>query len=276
MSASNELVMVERAADWLRGKFSAADLADVRLGIVLGSGLKSFGDVLEDRREVHFEEVPGWPAPRVEGHGGSIVIGVVQGVRVACLTGRVHLYEGWQPSEVVRCVRTLRYLGVDKFLLTNAAGGIADGFAPGDLMVLSDHLNLTGQSPLVGEHEPAFGPRFTDQSNVYSRRLSGELLACHEGLKTGCYAGLLGPSYETPAEVRMLKTLGADAVGMSTVHEAMALNAMGAEVVGMSLISNLAAGLSAQALTHDEVIETGRAAAQTMTQIVGQFCRRMA
>lgn len=276
MSAATELEQVERAASCLVDKLSPACLADVKLAIVLGSGLKTFAAGLEDAIEVPFADVSHWPNPAVEGHGGSLVVGAVRGVRVACLTGRVHLYEGWQPCEAVRCVRTLRHLGVGRFLLTNAAGGIADGLVAGDLMVLTDHLNLTGQSPLTGEHEPAFGPRFTDQSNVYSTELSRELLACRDGLKTGCYAGLLGPSYETPAEVRMLKTLGADAVGMSTVHEAMALNAMGADVVGMSLISNLAAGISKQPLSHDEVIETGKHAASVMTQVVGEFCGRIA
>lgn len=276
MSASPELQRVELAANWLRGRLSADYLAETRLALVLGSGLKPFATVLEDPIEIPFGDVPDWPRPLVEGHGGSAVFGSVGGVRVVCLTGRVHLYEGWQPADTVRCVRTLRHLGIGRFLLTNAAGGIGDGLAAGDLMVLTDHLNLTGQSPLIGEHEPAFGPRFPDQSSVYSKALTSELLACGTSLKTGCYAGLLGPSYETPAEVRMLKTLGADAVGMSTVHEAMALNAMGADVVGMSLITNLAAGISKQPLSHDEVIETGKHAAAVMTQVVGEFCRRLA
>ncbi len=276
MSAATELQRVEFAATWLRDRLSTDYLAGVRLALVLGSGLKSFAEVLKDPIEIPFGDVPDWPKPKVEGHGGSVVFGLVSGTRVACLTGRVHLYEGWQPAEAVRCVRTLRHLGIGKFLLTNAAGGIADGFAAGDLMVLTDHLNMTGQSPLIGAHEPAFGPRFPDQSNVYSEPLRRELASCGTSLKTGCYAGLLGPSYETPAEVRMLKTLGADAVGMSTVHEAMALNAMGAEVAGMSLITNLAAGISKQPLSHDEVIETGKHAAAAMTGVVGEFCRRLA
>jgi purine-nucleoside phosphorylase len=276
MSAHQERGRVERAARWLVDKVSSERCAGAKLAMVLGSGLKSFGDVLEDRVEVPFRDVPEWPRPQVEGHGGAVVFGAVAGVPVVCLTGRVHLYEGWSPSEAVRCVRTLRLLGIERFLLTNAAGGIGDGLAAGDLMVLSDHLNLTGQSPLTGDHDEAFGPRFPDMSEVYSRQLREHLLAAGEGLKQGVYAGLLGPSYETPAEVRMLRGLGADAVGMSTVHEAIALRAMGAELCGMSLISNLAAGISEQPLSHDEVIEEGRAAAARMTGVVTALCGRLA
>ncbi|MFN3241273.1 MAG: purine-nucleoside phosphorylase [Planctomycetota bacterium] len=280
MNPQEELQRIDRAATWLSARIDASVLAEVRLGLVLGSGLKTFADVLEDRVEIPFGHVPDWPRPKVEGHGGAVVFGRIAGVGVACLTGRVHLYEGWSPAEVVRCVRTVRRLGVARFLLTNAAGGIGAELSAGDLMVLTDHLNLTGQSPLIGGHDQVFGPRFPDMSAVYSRELRAQLLACGQGLprglQQGVYAGLLGPSYETPAEVRMLRTLGADAVGMSTVHEAIALRAMAAEVCGMSLISNLAAGISDQPLSHDEVIEAGRGAAQAMTAVVTEFCRRQA
>ncbi|MEC8252344.1 MAG: purine-nucleoside phosphorylase [Planctomycetota bacterium] len=276
MSAHQERARVERAASWLEEQVGRERCADVALAMVLGSGLKSFAEALEDRVEVPFADVPEWPRPNVEGHGGAVVFGAVAGARVACLTGRVHLYEGWSPSDAVRCVRTLRTLGAPRFLLTNAAGGIGDGLVAGDLMVLTDHLNLTGQSPLTGAHDEAFGPRFPDMSEVYARSLREHLLAAGDGLKQGVYAGLLGPSYETPAEVRMLRGLGADAVGMSTVHEAIALKAMGAELCGLSLISNLAAGISEQPLSHAEVIEEGRAAAARMTGVVSALCGRLA
>lgn len=276
MNPHEELQRVDRAATGLASRVGDEYVASVRLALVLGSGLKSFADVLENRVEIPFGDVPDWPRPKVEGHGGSVVFGDVSGVRVACLTGRVHLYEGWAPIEVVRCVRTLRRMGIPKFLLTNAAGGIGAELAAGDLMVLTDHLNMTGQSPLIGGHDPGFGPRFPDMSSVYSPQLRDQLVDCGASLRRGVYAGLLGPSYETPAEVRMLRTLGADAVGMSTVHEAIALRAMGAEVCGMSLISNLAAGISDQPLSHDEVMETGRHAAKAMTSVVAEFCRRQA
>ena len=273
MTEAAEFARVERAAAWLADRVGAARAGGVALAMVLGSGLKTFAARLEDRVEVPFGDVPGWPSPRVEGHGGAVVFGAVHGLPVACLTGRVHLYEGWTTAEVVRAVRTLCALGAPRFLLTNAAGGIAPGLAAGDLMVITDHLNLTGQSPLVGPHEAALGPRFPDMSAVYSADLARLLRSRAPDLAAGVYAGLLGPSYETPAEIRMLRTLGADAVGMSTVHEAIALRAMGAEVCGVSLISNLAAGISDRPLSHDEVIEAGRAAADRMTGVVEGLCR---
>jgi purine-nucleoside phosphorylase len=272
--SGGELARVDSAAAFLRERLGSA-ATSARLGIVLGSGLKSFAARLEDPSEVPFGDVPGWPAPRVEGHGGSLVAGRVGGTAVACLTGRVHLYEGWSPADVVRAVRTLRRLGVADFLLTNAAGGIADDLSAGDLLLITDHLNLTGSSPLVGVHEPAFGPRFPDQSHVWSPRLRALLERCGARLRPGVYAGLLGPTYETPAEVCMLQTLGADAVGMSTVHEAIALNAMGAGVAGVSLITNLAAGIAERPLSHDEVVAAGAAAAATLESLVTEFCGRL-
>jgi purine-nucleoside phosphorylase len=275
MQTQNELSLVDQATAFLRQRLGSA-ANGLRLGLVLGSGLKDFAKQVQNATVVPFADVPGWPKPHVEGHGGDLVVGTVGGAKVACLSGRVHLYEGWRPNEVVRAVRTLRRLAVPSFLLTNAAGGIADAMMAGDLMVLRDHLNLTGQSPLVGLHEPAFGPRFPDQTRVYSPRLSQLLQATGARLRPGVYAGLLGPSYETPAEIRMLRTLGADAVGMSTVHEAMALNAMGAEVAGLSLITNLAAGISPTPLAHDEVVAAGKQAATQLTSLVTDFCRRLA
>ena len=270
-----ELQAVDGAAAWLRERLGQQRIAGLRVGMVLGSGLRQLAHEVEQPLVVPFADVPNWPLPNVEGHGGSLVVGRIGGVGVACLSGRVHLYEGYSPSEVVRSVRTLRRLGIPMFLLTNAAGGIADDLSAGDLLVLKDHLNLTGQSPLTGPHEAAFGPRFPDQTHVYSPRLSGLLSGGEARLRPGVYAGLLGPSYETPAEVRMLQVLGADAVGMSTVHEAIALNAMGTEIAGLSLITNLAAGIEAERLSHDEVVAAGRQAAATMKALVTDFCRRL-
>jgi purine-nucleoside phosphorylase len=271
---TNERELVARAAAFLQQRLGA-HATGLRAGLVLGSGLKDFADHVEQPVVVPFAEVPGWPVPHVQGHGGALVVGTVGGTKVACLSGRVHLYEGWSPYEVVRAVRTLRTLGVPTFLLTNAAGGISDDMVAGDLMLLRDHLNLTGGSPLIGPHEPAFGPRFPDQSRVYSPRLRQLLDRSGARVRPGIYAGLLGPSYETPAEVRMLKTLGADAVGMSTVHEAIALNAMGAEVAGLSLITNLAAGIGSHALAHDEVVAAGKQAATALSALVTEFCRQL-
>lgn len=272
----SETVRVGEAAAFLRRRLGAERLRRVRAGLVLGSGLGTFSGRLAEAESVPFAEVTHWPAPKVEGHGGELLVGKAGGVPVACLTGRVHLYEGWQPADVVRAVRTLRYLGVGTFLLTNAAGGIADALSPGDLMVLTDHLNLTGRSPLVGPHEAELGPRFPDQSAVYDPDLRELLRGLDPRLQEGVYAGLLGPTYETPAEVRMLRSLGADAVGMSTVHEAMALNAMGAKVAAISLIGNLAAGIADTPLDHQEVLAAGRRAEARLTSLVQRFLQGLA
>jgi purine-nucleoside phosphorylase len=268
-------------AERMRVEVLAAALARLgvdtcRLGMVLGSGLKAFADVVEDRVEVPCAELPHWPVPRIEGHGGSVVVGRVGGLPVVCVTGRVHRYEGWSVGDVVRGLRSLRLAGVPAFLLTNAAGGIRTDFVPGDLMLIEDHLNLTGASPMTGPHVDAFGPRFSDQSAVYDRALMARLGSLDAELKRGVYAGLSGPTYETPAEVRMLRALGADAVGMSTVPEAMALRAMGTRVVGLSLISNHAAGISPVPLSHAEVVEAGQRAQGRLEALVTGFCRSLA
>ena len=272
--ASESPLLAEAAAD-LRGRLSPERWAAIRLGMVLGSGLKEFAGKLEDVVEVPLAEVKHWPAPQVEGHGGALVVGRVGGIDVACLTGRVHLYEGYSPHEVVRAVRTLRTLGVPAFLLSNAAGGIGDKLVAGDLMVITDHLNLTGASPLSGPHEQDLGARFVDQSAVWDPHLSQLLKDCDLDLRHGVYAGLPGPTYETPAEVRMLRVMGAAAVGMSTVLEASALHAMGARVCGLSMISNLASGRSPVPLSHREVIETGKQAAARLNKLVVSFCRKL-
>jgi purine-nucleoside phosphorylase len=266
---------VGAAAAFLRRAIGADRCDRIASGLVLGSGLQGFGRELEQAVEIPFAAVPEWPAPRTKGHGQSLLVGTLGGAGVACLTGRVHLYEGWSPAEVVRPLRTLRALGVDTFLLTNAAGGIADELSPGDLMVISDHLNLTGSSPLLGPEDPVLGPRFPDQSRVWHPDLRSVLRAIRPGMAEGVYAGLLGPSYETPAEIRMLRTLGADAVGMSTVHEAIALNAMGARVAGLSLISNLAAGIAGRPLNHDVVIAAGATARAALAPLLSGFCARV-
>ncbi|MCA8955413.1 MAG: purine-nucleoside phosphorylase [Planctomycetes bacterium] len=268
MRAETETARLDAAARAL----TQLDLAGVGIALVLGSGLRGFVARLADAVEVPFHDVPHWPVPRVEGHGASLVVGVAAGVRVACLTGRVHLYEGWQANEVVRPVRTLRRAGVPRFVLSNAAGGIGEDLVAGDLMVLTDHLNLTGRSALCGAHEPELGPRFPDQSAVYDATWRAQIRALDPAVRAGVYAGLLGPSYETPAEVRMLRQLGADAVGMSTVLEATALSAMGAQVAGISLISNLAAGISDRPLSHDEVIAAGTAAAARFSELLFGLC----
>ncbi len=271
-STDDETRRLHEAAAFLRERATPTPA----LALVLGSGLARLCERVRGARAVRFADVPHWPVPRVEGHGGNLVVGDVGGLRVACLTGRVHLYEGFAPAEVVRAVRTLRCLGVSRFVITNAAGGIDPNLGPGDLMLIADHLNLTGRSPLLGPPSPALGPRFPDQSGVYSKRLRDLLRGVDPALQEGVYAGVLGPAYETPAEVRMLGALGAQAVGMSTVLEATALAAMATEVAGIALIANRAAGLSAQPLRHDEVVAEGRRAEGRLGALLESLCARLA
>lgn len=233
-----------------------------RVAVVLGSGLGAFADSLSDATVVPYAEIPGMPCSSVVGHAGRLVLGSSAGVPCAVMQGRVHLYEGHDATAVVFGARLVGMLGARVAVLTNAAGGLDRAMAPGDVMVLRDHLNLTGRNPLVGANLDALGARFPDMSRVYDERLSVVARARAEGLglraHEGVYAALLGPSYETPAEIRMLATLGASAVGMSTALEAIALRHMGVRVVALSCITNLAAGISATELSHAEVEETAR------------------
>ncbi len=230
--------------------------------IVLGSGLGDFAGTLDEAVSLPYQQLPHWPVSRVIGHEGRLVVGRVKGTVVAALSGRCHAYEGHDAQTVTFAVRVLGLLGVKTLVLTNAAGGINTGFAQGALMVIDDHLNLTGMNPLVGENEDRFGSRFPDMTEVYSRRLRAlaDAAAASRGgsLPHGVYAALLGPSYETPAEIRYLRAIGADAVGMSTALEAIAARHMGIEVLGISCITNMAAGVLPQPLDHHEVMETAR------------------
>lgn len=243
--------------------------------IVLGSGLGSYATGFKDGVEIRFEDIPGFPVPRVAGHTGSLVSAPIGNKHVLLFSGRVHAYEGWEMSEVVFGMRTAVVCGASRIMLTNAAGGVNPKYAPGDLVMLSDHLNLAGQNPLVGANDDRLGPRFPDMSHVYTpdlRARFGEILT-ENGItpKEGIYAWFLGPTYETPAEVRMAKTMGADLVGMSTVPEAIAASHMGADVIGVSLVTNLAAGLSPTPLSHDEVTQTAETARSTFTNVLDRF-----
>ncbi len=235
-------------------------------GIVLGSGLGAFADEIEIEAAVSFAEIDGLPVSKVPGHAGRFLFGRIEGKRVMVAQGRAHLYEGWTAAEVTTGVRLMASLGVQRLVLTNAAGTLNPGFAPGSWMMLSDHLNLTGTSPLLG------GAHFYDMSEIYPRALRERFAAVarEQGmtLHEGIYAGLLGPQYETPAEVRMLRTLGADAVGMSTVLEAIQARALGLEVAGFSCLTNWAAGLNPALLSHAEVLETGRVAALELVRLL--------
>jgi purine-nucleoside phosphorylase len=228
--------------------------------VVLGSGLGDFIDHLAGATTIAYADIPNWPAAKVVGHPGKFVVGDLAGRRTAALAGRAHFYEGHDMRTATFAMRVLGVLGVKQVILTNAAGGINTSFASGALMVIDDHLNLFGTNPLVGANDDRFGPRFPDMTEVYARRLRriADEVAAAQGLTLphGVYAGLHGPSYETPAEIRYLRTIGADAVGMSTVPEAIVARHMGLEVLGLSCITNMAAGILDQPLDHREVMET--------------------
>jgi purine-nucleoside phosphorylase len=245
-----------------------------KIGVVLGSGLGAFGDSLSGLSKIPYSEIPHMPQSRVVGHAGNLCFGTTRGVPVVCMQGRVHLYEGHPIGAVVHGVRAMARLGVSCVLLTNAAGGVETTWSAGDLMIVTDHLNLMGTSPLIGPNDEAMGPRFPDMTRAYDLALRDALKGvAHDAgiaLREGVYAGLLGPTYETPAEVRMLRGLGAHAVGMSTVPEVIALRHMGVRVGALSCITNLAAGMTAQTLNHAEVEETARARrAELLTLLAG-------
>jgi purine-nucleoside phosphorylase len=249
---------VQRAAELVHSKSKAVP----ETAVVLGSGLGDFASSLERATSIPYEAIPNWPASSVIGHEGRLVIGEIAGRHIAALSGRAHFYEGHDLRSVTFGARVLGALGVKVLILTNAAGGINTGFRPGDLMVIDDHINLLGSSPLIGPNDERFGVRFPDLTNVYSprlRQLADETAAAQRlTLRHGVYVACHGPSYETPAEVRYLRAIGADAVGMSTVPEAIVARHMGIEVLGISCITNFAAGVLSQPLNHDEVIETAR------------------
>jgi purine-nucleoside phosphorylase len=244
------------------------------VGIVLGSGLGAFADALEDAVAVPFAEIPHFPASTVVGHSGALVVGRSRGVPVAVMKGRVHFYEGYSLDQVVFPVRVLGRLGVKTLVLTNAAGAINPAFAPGDLMVIEDHLNLLG-NPLLGPNEDALGPRFPDMSEVYDRGLRDVAETACRAASTRCHRGvyvsLTGPSYETPAEIRMFRTMGADAVGMSTVPEAIVARHMEMRVAGLSCLTNMAAGVTDRKLDHREVLETGERVKSALLDVLARI-----
>ncbi|BBI33124.1 purine-nucleoside phosphorylase [Cohnella abietis] len=248
--------IIEEAAAFIRST------TDVRpeIGLILGSGLGVLGDELEDAVTIPYEDIPHFPVSTVEGHAGELLIGKLQGRSVVLMRGRFHMYEGYEPERTALPVRVMKALGVTTLLVTNAAGGVNLDYKPGNLMLISDHINFTGRNPLVGPNDNALGVRFPDMSDAYSRRLRAiaKETAAELGfsVQEGVYVGLLGPNYETPAEIRMFRTLGVDAVGMSTVSEVIVARHSGIEVLGISCISNMAAGILDQQLSHEEVMET--------------------
>jgi purine-nucleoside phosphorylase len=266
------------ALAWVRGRTDLVPEA----GIVLGSGLAALADELEQAAVIPYAEIPGFPISKVPGHPGRLVVGELpvngRKVVVAAMQGRAHAYEGWKADDVVFGARVLCALKVKLLLVTNAAGGVNPSLVPGDLVRITDHLNLSGLNPLVGENDDRLGPRFPDMSQAYDPQLAALLdeaaAATGISLRGGVYACMMGPSYETPAEIRMLRALGADVVGMSTVPEVIAARHMGVAVAGISIVTNLAAGLSRKPLSHEEVAATGERVKDRLAALVRAFLGR--
>ncbi len=253
--------------------FKSPDIA-----VVLGSGLGSLADG-KDNQSISYSEISGFPQPTVAGHGGKIVFAEFGGNNIMMFQGRFHFYEGYSMDVVTLFPRLAAVLGAKLYLVTNAAGGVNEEFHPGDLMVISDHLNLMGTNPLIGKNRDEMGPRFPDMTHAYDPEFSQLLTECGKdvgvGMKKGVYAALTGPSYETPAEIRMLRTMGADAIGMSTVPEVITARHAGLKVCGVSCITNLAAGVTGQPLSHAEVLETGERVKYDFIKIISSFLEKV-
>ncbi|MBZ5677592.1 MAG: purine-nucleoside phosphorylase [Acidobacteriia bacterium] len=243
-----------------------------KVGVILGSGLGWFADTLENRVEKPYSDIPGWPVSTATGHAGKLVTGRLGDTDVIVAAGRAHLYEGYTAHQVAYPIREMMWRGMRTLVVTNASGGINTSYKPGDLVLIADHINLMGVNPLTGPNDESFGPRFPDMSEAYSveyREIAKQAgSAMGLTLKEGVYAGLAGPSYETPAEIRYLRTIGADLVGMSTVPEVIAANHMGIKVLGISCVTNMAAGILPQKLTHSEVMETGERVKDTLAALL--------
>ena len=249
------------------------------IGVVLGSGLGAFADALSDSTHIPYADIPGWPRSTAIGHAGKLVFGNLGSTEIVVMSGRAHLYEGYSPARVTYGVRIFHMLGVRSLVLTNAAGGVNVSYQQGGLVLISDHINLQGVNPLVGANEDHFGPRFPDMSDAYSheyRKIAKET-AAELGivLDEGVYAALSGPSYETPAEIRYLRTIGADLVGMSTVPEVIVANHMSMKVLAISCVTNMAAGVLPQKINHEEVLETGTRVRDTLLLLLKTVLPRL-
>lgn len=259
---------IDQAVAYIRSQTEATPV----MGMILGSGLGDFAHTLEGGISIPFSEIPGFPVPTVEGHSGTMVFGTHHGKQVVALSGRIHYYEGLPQQEITIPVRVLAKLGVKTLLLTNAAGGVNLDFSAGVLMLITDHINFSGQNPLIGQNFSEFGPRFPDMCDIYTKNVRNQLktMAQDSGiaLREGVYAMYSGPNYETPAEIRMFRTLGADAVGMSTVPEALVAAHAGVQVIGVSCITNMAAGVLDQKLDHSEVVEVANRVKAEFLEVV--------
>ena len=268
-------LVIADAAAWI----SARTKLRPRVAVVLGSGLGGFADELIGREDFPYASIPHWPASTAVGHAGKLVLGLLGTLEVAVMSGRVHLYEGYTAAQVVFGIRVLGALGVRSVVLTNAAGGINTAFERGALVLISDHINLQGANPLVGANDDTLGPRFPDMTEAYSAayRETAKQVARELGIRVGegVYAAVLGPSYETPAEIRYLRAIGADMVGMSTVPEVIAANHMGIRCLGISCVTNMAAGILPVKISHEEVLETGAAVRGTLVRFLKALLPRL-
>ncbi|MFT4413254.1 purine-nucleoside phosphorylase [Fredinandcohnia humi] len=267
--------LIEKSAQFLKEKITQTP----QIGLILGSGLGVLADEIENPIKVPYDQIPEFPVSTVEGHAGQLVFGTLQGKYVVAMQGRFHFYEGYSLDKVTFPVCVMKELGVSTLVVTNAAGGINESFEPGDLMIISDHINNMGQNPLIGPNDSNLGARFPDMSEAYSkelRKLAKDVAAALQiDIKEGVYVGNTGPTYETPAEIRMLRTLGGDAVGMSTVPEVIVARHANMKVLGISCISNMAAGILDQPLTHDEVIETTEKVRNNFLSFVKEIVKQL-
>jgi len=266
--------MIKQAADVARSKIGEADTA-----VILGSGLGDYASTCENTKSVKYTDLPGFPASTVTGHAGEFVSGDKGGHRIIIMNGRFHMYEGFPLDQIALPIRVLRLLGVRNLIITNAAGGVNLNYHPGDLMIITDYINLTGRSPLTGPNLDEFGPRFPDMTRVFDRELRmiclEQALEMKVNIREGVYCCMPGPCYETPAEIRMIRLLGGDAVGMSTVPDVMTAAHAGMRVLGISCITNLAAGILDQPLSHEEVLEAGRKIGKTFLGLIDGVISRM-
>ena len=268
--------MIDEAARFIRERTAL----EPGVGIVLGSGLGGFADELEDVLELAYGDIPGWPVSTAVGHAGKLALGTIAGVPLAVMRGRAHLYEGFSPAQVVFGVRVLGRLGVGTMVLTNASGGVREDMAPGQLVLVSDHVNLQGASPLSGPNDDSLGPRFVDMSDAYDPALrhAAREAAARLGfdLAEGVYAAWLGPAFETPAEIRLTRAVGGDLVGMSTVSEVLAARHMGLRCLAISCVTNMAAGVLPEPIEHEKVLEVGASAQGRLTALLRELLPALA
>lgn len=275
MTAGISMELIRKAAAYI-----AARIKNVpETAIVLGSGLGGFAEKIENKKEIAYAEIPGFPVSGVIGHAGLLINGSVEGKYVICMSGRFHYYEGYSMKEIGFYVRVMKVLGVKRIIVTNAAGGINRCYAPGDLMLIRDHIKFFDDSPLRGENYGELGPRFNDMTACYDAELSAKALAAAEKLnipmREGVYAFMSGPSFETPAEIRMLSILGADAVGMSTVPEVITAAHCGIKTLGISCITNMAAGILGTPLSHEEVFETANSVSKRFEALITEILKQL-